>query len=117
MRYMQFLSESDADLGLLEIKHPNDLPGWKSDTPLLKDSPEEFSQRLLYLHINTCLTAVEKGLIEEEALDPSIKSIMGTEIGPLQFAAKIGHKKLKHALGKYYSETRAQYYFPSSILG
>lgn len=118
LEFMKLMVPEDGSQSLTfsEIGHPGDLPAWQADMPALDDDEAEFSKRLFYLHINSCLFAVEHGLIDESALDESIKAIMGAAKGPIQLAKEIGYGNLREALGKYHAENGAQYYRPSSLL-
>ncbi len=118
MAFMEVMMQKNGENGLKfsDIKYPDDLPGWELAMQPLADSEEEFHRRLLYLHINTCLFSIEKGLIDKDVLDISIKTIMGADKGPLELAEEIGFDELKNVLNKYYKESGAQYYRPSLML-
>ncbi len=99
-----------------DIENPCEVPGWMSEMPPLSDDHNEFKERLNYLHINTCLIAVEKNLIDGDVIDRAIISIMGSDKGPIQMANEIGHGKIREALDRYYRESNASYYYPSALL-
>lgn len=110
------VAESSNERKFSDIKNPCELSGWVNEMPPLSDDQEEFKERLNYLHINTCLIAVEKNLIGGDVIDKAIISIMGSDKGPLQMADEIGRGKIREALDQYYRESNASYYYPSALL-
>ncbi len=118
MAFMELMMQQKGGVGLKfsDIEYPDDLLGWTSPEKFLADDENEFHRRLLYLHINTCLFSVERGLIDKNILETSIKTIMGADKGPFELAEEIGFSELKKVLAEYYKESGAEYYRPSLLL-
>ena len=117
LTFMKVMADSENhDMVFADIEYPCDLANWDGEVPPLYDNEDEFKQRLNYLHINTCLFAVETGLIDKNILDKAIMAIMGTDKGPIQLASEIGHRKIHWALEVFYNEREATYYRPTSLL-
>ncbi len=110
------LSGSSNERKFSDMENPCEVPGWMNKMPPLSDDQKEFKERLNYLHINTCLVAIEKNLIDRDIIDKAIISIMGSDKGPIQMADEIGHGKIREALDRYHRESNASYYCPSALL-
>lgn len=111
------MGSKNPDMVFSDIKYPRELANWDGEVLPLYDNEDKFKQRLNYLHINTCLFAVETGLIDKNIIDKAIMAIMGTDKGPIQLANEIGPRKIRLALEAFYHEREAPYYRPTSLLG